>query len=76
MSAPPGSRPAPHLHYELIVNNRKVDPMRVRLPVGKVLKGKELEAFMRERDPHRRAPQGRETAIALKVASANAKLGG
>ena len=34
-----------HLHYELMVNNRKVDPMRVRLPVGKVLKGKELEAF-------------------------------
>src|SRR5690606_27774932 len=38
-----------HLHYELIVNNRKVDPMRVRLPVGKVLKGEQLEAFMRER---------------------------
>ena len=31
-----------HLHYELMVNNRKVDPMRVRLPVGKALKGKEL----------------------------------
>jgi len=38
-----------HLHYELIVNNRKVDPMRVRLPVGKVLKNKELEAFKREK---------------------------
>jgi murein DD-endopeptidase MepM/ murein hydrolase activator NlpD len=38
-----------HLHYELMVNGRKVDPMRVRLPVGKVLKGKELEAFNRER---------------------------
>ena len=48
-----------HLHYELMVNNRKVDPMRVRLPVGKVLKGKELEAFKREKHPHRRASQGR-----------------
>ncbi|MBL8578693.1 MAG: M23 family metallopeptidase [Mesorhizobium sp.] len=38
-----------HLHYELMVNNRKVDPMRVRLPIGKVLKDKELEAFKRER---------------------------
>ncbi len=38
-----------HLHYELIVNKRKVDPMRVRLPVGKVLKGEQLEAFKRER---------------------------
>jgi murein DD-endopeptidase MepM/ murein hydrolase activator NlpD len=38
-----------HLHYELIVNDRKVDPMRVRLPVGKVLKGEQLEAFKHER---------------------------
>lgn len=39
-----------HLHYELIVNGRKVDPMRVRLPTGRVLKGEELAAFERERD--------------------------
>ena len=39
-----------HLHYELIVNGARVDPMRVRLPTGRVLKGKELEAFKRERD--------------------------
>ena len=31
-----------HLHYELIVNGTKVDPMRVRLPNGKVLKGDDL----------------------------------
>ena len=62
-----------HLHYELIVNNRKVDPMRVRLPVGKVLKGDELEAFKRERDPHRRIAAEEDTDP-LKVASA--KVGG
>jgi murein DD-endopeptidase MepM/ murein hydrolase activator NlpD len=39
-----------HLHFELIVNGTKVDPMRIRLPTGKVLKGNELEAFKRERD--------------------------
>jgi murein DD-endopeptidase MepM/ murein hydrolase activator NlpD len=39
-----------HLHYELMVNGTKVDPMRVRLPVGRVLKDKELEAFTRERE--------------------------
>jgi murein DD-endopeptidase MepM/ murein hydrolase activator NlpD len=39
-----------HLHYEVIVNGTKVDPMRVRLPTGKVLKGEELEAFSRERE--------------------------
>jgi murein DD-endopeptidase MepM/ murein hydrolase activator NlpD len=64
-----------HLHYELIVNNRKVDPMRVRLPVGKVLKGKELEAFARERARIDELLK-EEDSDALKVASANAKLGG
>lgn len=39
-----------HLHYELIVNGNKVDPMRVRLPVGRVLKGAELARFQDERD--------------------------
>lgn len=39
-----------HLHYELIVNGAKVDPMRVRLPAGKTLKGEELTAFERERE--------------------------
>jgi len=38
-----------HLHYELIVNGAKVDPMRVRLPVSRVLKDADLEAFQRER---------------------------
>lgn len=39
-----------HLHYELIVNGVKVDPMRARLPSGgRTLKGPELVAFQRER---------------------------
>lgn len=45
-----GLATGPHLHYELIVNGTKVDPMRVRLPVGKVLKGEDLVAFKRERE--------------------------
>ncbi|MFU0505977.1 M23 family metallopeptidase [Pseudaminobacter sp. NGMCC 1.201702] len=39
-----------HLHYELIVNGTKVDPMRVRLPVGRTLEGEDLVAFKRERE--------------------------
>jgi murein DD-endopeptidase MepM/ murein hydrolase activator NlpD len=62
-----------HLHYELMVNNRKVDPMRVRLPVGKVLKGKELEAFMHERERIDELLSD-ENADPLKMASA--KVGG
>jgi len=45
-----GLATGPHLHYELLVNGTKVDPMRVRLPNSKVLKGDELEAFERERE--------------------------
>jgi murein DD-endopeptidase MepM/ murein hydrolase activator NlpD len=39
-----------HLHYEVIVNGTKVDPMRIRLPGGKALSGQQLEAFKKERE--------------------------
>jgi murein DD-endopeptidase MepM/ murein hydrolase activator NlpD len=45
-----GLSTGPHLHYELSVNNVKVDAMRVRLPSGRTLKGSQLAAFKKERD--------------------------
>ncbi|MER9749686.1 M23 family metallopeptidase [Mesorhizobium sp. M0140] len=64
-----GLATGPHLHYELIVNGTKVDPMRVRLPVGKVLKGDDLVAFKRERDRIDELLK-QEDSDSLKVASA------
>jgi murein DD-endopeptidase MepM/ murein hydrolase activator NlpD len=45
-----GQSTGPHVHYEIIVNGRFVDPMRIRLPRGRVLEGSVLAAFERERD--------------------------
>jgi murein DD-endopeptidase MepM/ murein hydrolase activator NlpD len=39
-----------HLHYEIMVNGRFVDPMRIRLPRGRVLEEQILAAFETERD--------------------------
>jgi murein DD-endopeptidase MepM/ murein hydrolase activator NlpD len=64
-----GLSTGPHLHYELIVNGTKVDSMRVRLPVGKVLKGDDLVAFKRERERIDDLLK-QEDSNSLKVASA------
>jgi murein DD-endopeptidase MepM/ murein hydrolase activator NlpD len=45
-----GQSTGPHVHYEIIVNGRFVDPMRIKLPRGRVLEGPMLTAFERERD--------------------------
>jgi murein DD-endopeptidase MepM/ murein hydrolase activator NlpD len=39
-----------HLHFEILVNGRFVDPMRIRLPRGRVLENQLLTAFETERD--------------------------
>ena len=44
-----GMSTGPHLHYEVIVNNKKVNSQRLKLPSGKVLKGKVREKFELER---------------------------
>jgi murein DD-endopeptidase MepM/ murein hydrolase activator NlpD len=39
-----------HVHYEILVNGRFVDPMRVKLPRGRSLEGPMLAGFEKERD--------------------------
>jgi murein DD-endopeptidase MepM/ murein hydrolase activator NlpD len=45
-----GQSTGPHVHYEIIVNGRFVDPMRIKLPRGRVLEGPVLAKFNDERD--------------------------
>jgi murein DD-endopeptidase MepM/ murein hydrolase activator NlpD len=44
-----GMSTGPHLHYEVIVNNKKVNSQRLKLPSGKTLKGDARETFELER---------------------------
>ena len=39
-----------HVHYEILVNGRFVDPMRIKLPRGRSLEGGLLAGFEKERD--------------------------
>jgi murein DD-endopeptidase MepM/ murein hydrolase activator NlpD len=39
-----------HVHFEIIVNDRFVDPMRIKLPRGRVLDGDTLASFDKDRD--------------------------
>ena len=39
-----------HLHYEILVNGRFIDPMRIKLPRGRVLEGGLLAGFEQERE--------------------------
>jgi murein DD-endopeptidase MepM/ murein hydrolase activator NlpD len=45
-----GQSTGPHVHYEILVNGRFVDPMRIKLPRGRSLDGPLMAGFEKERD--------------------------
>lgn len=54
-----GLSAGPHLHFEVLVNNRYVDPLTIQVPTERRLSGRQLQDFQRERariDELRRQP--------------------
>ena len=45
-----GASTGPHVHYEILVNGRFVDPLRIKLPRGRSLEGPLMNGFEKERD--------------------------
>jgi murein DD-endopeptidase MepM/ murein hydrolase activator NlpD len=44
-----GLSSGPHVHFEVLVNNRFVDPMSIQVPRERKLDGQDLAEFQKER---------------------------
>ena len=44
-----GLASGPHLHYEVLINNRRVDPLKIQVPRERKLKDQQLAEFQKER---------------------------
>jgi murein DD-endopeptidase MepM/ murein hydrolase activator NlpD len=69
-----GQSTGSHVHYEILVNGRFVDPLRVKLPRGRSLEGPIMTGFEKERD--RLDAQMNNRGAGARVSDATGSAGG
>ncbi len=69
-----GQSTGSHVHYEILVNGRFVDPMRIKLPRGRSLDGPMMASFEKERDRLNAMMNNRGSATRISDAAGTAGI--